>query len=81
MQRQRGVLVFKEVVDRLQEFLFFAIGFGERKEAEFLERFDVGLRQGCQFFAAIDAFGLGFDALQRVSRERVVERPGMSHAR
>jgi hypothetical protein len=75
-----AVLVFEEVVDRLQEFLLLAVGLGEGEEAEFLQRFDIGLRQRRQFLAAVDALGLGLDALQRVGREHVVKGPGVAHA-
>src|ERR1019366_10821964 len=49
MQRQRGTLVFKEVVDRLLKFLLLAVGLGEGEEAEFPERYDIGLRQRPEF--------------------------------
>jgi hypothetical protein len=69
MQRQQGIVVFKEVVDRLLELLLLAVGFGKGEEAEFLQRFDIGLRQRRQFFVAVDALGPGLEALQRIGRE------------
>src|SRR5439155_22238432 len=53
MQGQRGILVFKEVVDRLLEFFLFSVGLCVVEIGKFLERFDIGLRQRAKFLAAV----------------------------
>ena len=81
MQRQRGVLVFEVIVDRLLEFFLLAVGLGEGEVGKLLQRLDIDLRQRRQLFAAVDALGLGLDALQGIGREHVVKGPGMADAR
>ena len=80
MQRQQAVLVFEEVIDRLQKPLLLAVGAGKGEVAELLQRLDIGLRQRRQFLAAVDALGLGLDPLERIGREHVVKGPGVAHA-
>ena len=66
MQGERGVLVFKEIIDGFEEFFLLPVGLGEGEKGIFLQRFDIGLRQRREFLAAVGALPLGLDPLQRL---------------
>src|SRR5262249_19021880 len=80
VQRQRVILVFEIVVDRLLKLLLLAVSLGEGEEAELLQILDIVLGQRRELLAAVDALGLGLDALQRIRREHVVKGPGVADA-
>src|ERR1700731_1253456 len=55
--------------------MLFAIDLGESEEAVFFQGLHIGLRQRCEFLAAVDALLGGRDALRRIRRKHVIESP------